>query len=119
MFTGTIRLIDMTRWLAIFSASLLIALLTYVGPADYADALTVEADMKLMRVQVASRSEHITTPAAQSYSDAPPISTAPGLDSSAFAGSIFPLTHPLSCDGIWIRKCADWQPCSEHCLEER
>ena len=93
----------------------LLGALGVVGSFDYADALSVEADMKLLRAQVASRSEHITTPAAQgtehqtAFEDAPPAS----------AGSIFPLLHPLHC-GYWIQHCSDWQPCEKPiCLEER
>ena len=88
----------MTRWLTILSAALLVALLTYVGPADQADALSVEADMKLLRVQVASRGEqHVIVRPER----------------------IFPLTHPLSCPAPWIKKCADFGPCETTCLGEK
>ena len=122
----------MTRWLAILCAALLIALLTYVGPADYADALSVDADMKLLRANVAGRSEHITTPAGAADGQASgvdqAISASTRLNDNALAsggtgsfpaGSIFPLLHPLHC-GYWIRHCSDWQPCEKPiCLEER
>ena len=108
----------MNRWLVIASIALLAALLTYVGPADQADALDREADMKIMRAQVASRSEHVTTPDS-SVRVEQSLYKGQAEGSNPSRATSFPLTHPLSCNGIWIRKCADWQPCSEQCLEER
>ena len=90
----------MTRWLTILTLAFMFALLTYVGPADYADALSVEADMKLLRVQVAGRGEqHVIVP------------------TETLPERIFPLTHPLSCEGIWIKKCTDFGPCETTCLK--
>ena len=104
----------MTRWLAILATAVLIALLTYVGPAGYADALSVEADMKIMRAQIASRSEHIT---ASADSTQPSEVAPPGWERRQSAAFLL-LTHPLHC-GYWIRNCSDFQPCVERCLEKR
>ena len=79
---------------------LLILFIGIIGNFEYADALSVEADMKLMRVQVASRGEqHVM------------VETRPER--------IFPLTHPLSCDGVWIKKCADFGPCETTCFGQK
>lgn len=29
------------------------------------------------------------------------------------------LTHPLNCDGLVVRACADWKPCRTACLPAR
>lgn len=58
-----------------------------VGNLEYADSLNTDADLKLMRVQVATRGELIV-----------------------------PMTHPMHC-GSWIKSCADFEPCTEKCLE--
>lgn len=29
------------------------------------------------------------------------------------------LTHPLSCEGVWIKKCADFKPCETICTKEQ
>lgn len=108
----------MTRWLAIFSAALLIAFLGYIGPADYADALDREADMKLLRAQLASRSEHIA-PASTRTGENRLIGSAPSSATTGVdAGPTFPLLHPLGCGGAWIRNCADFGPCRVTCLGE-
>lgn len=28
------------------------------------------------------------------------------------------LLHPLSCEGTWIKKCSDFEPCEKICIEK-
>ena len=87
------------KWFIFFICCLIVVVFAIFGPMDYADALSVEADMKLMRVQVASRGgRHVM------------VETRPER--------IFPLTHPLSCEGIWTRTSADFGPWKDYCEEE-
>lgn len=110
------------NWFYIIVAALLVAFhFTVIGPMDYADELDRDADRKLMRAQVASRSEHITTPAGQISVSVRTEDKVPS-DGSAPAGTILPLLHPLGCGATWIKHCSDWEaykPCETICLEER
>ena len=87
-------------WLWIVGAAFAVAVLTYIGPVQCADDLATEAELKVQRAELAAQ-----------------VWRAPQAEIT----ESYMLTHPLSCDGTWVKSCADFGPCRIWCngVEER